>query len=362
MKTLQCSLSSPGNIPVVLSSSSTLYQTRPGGYQIEVPLPLGMVVNAVFKNQNWLYVQTPHAEEGYVGYATCLPLGILPQARYVMSGIINISLRSKLKCNIRRPTATSKPPPCWESTGDVFPKPCGNMTDSEKEIHMRSGTRSEGARTPRLRRISNQNKGNHENSNNIYNGAVSTKSGCDERHLDVLYLRATNHSRIPEKTYAQLKPAAAKCYANKLTADMATSSVITTQPTGALSVPDYAHCVPNVTADDYVLLQHRRPLQPICQSATSAATMSVVSNKSGGSQQVSSVAANRALLRQTLLAVTENYTSTSITVKKGDVVTLLACRQVLDPRRMLPVQWFFVRARDGTQGYIPAEVAGHGFL
>lgn len=40
-----------------------------------------MVVNAVFKNQNWLYVQTPHAEEGYVGYASCLPLGILPQAR-----------------------------------------------------------------------------------------------------------------------------------------------------------------------------------------------------------------------------------------------------------------------------------------
>lgn len=74
----KCSLSSPGNIPVVLSSAATLYQTRPGSYQIEIPLPLGMVVNAVFKNQNWLYVQTPHAEEGYVAYETCLPLGILP--------------------------------------------------------------------------------------------------------------------------------------------------------------------------------------------------------------------------------------------------------------------------------------------
>ncbi|XP_030079494.1 uncharacterized protein LOC115482994 [Drosophila hydei] len=40
-----------------------------------------MVVNAVFKNQNWLYVQTPHAEEGYVGYACCLPLGILPTGK-----------------------------------------------------------------------------------------------------------------------------------------------------------------------------------------------------------------------------------------------------------------------------------------
>lgn len=78
---LQCSLSSPGNIPVVLSSSSTLYQTKPGGYQIEIPLPLGMVVNAVFKNQNWLYVQTPHAEEGYVCYKYIMPLGIIPHMR-----------------------------------------------------------------------------------------------------------------------------------------------------------------------------------------------------------------------------------------------------------------------------------------
>lgn len=74
----KCSLSTPANIPVVLSSPTTLYQTRSGGYQIEMSLPLGMVVNAVFKNQNWLYVQTPHAVEGYVGYNSCLPLGILP--------------------------------------------------------------------------------------------------------------------------------------------------------------------------------------------------------------------------------------------------------------------------------------------
>lgn len=66
----------PANIPVVLASPSILYQTRTGGYQAEINLPLGMVVNAVFKNQNWLYAQTPHAEEGYVSYAACLPLGI----------------------------------------------------------------------------------------------------------------------------------------------------------------------------------------------------------------------------------------------------------------------------------------------
>lgn len=62
-------------------------------------LPLGTVVNAVFKNQTWLYVQTPHGQEGYVGYAACLPLGILPQ-----------------------PTRG----PCWEDSTDVFPRPLGN--------------------------------------------------------------------------------------------------------------------------------------------------------------------------------------------------------------------------------------------
>lgn len=74
----KCSLSNPANIPVVLSNASTLYQTRTGYNQIEVPIPLGMIVNSIFKNQNWLYVQTPHGEEGYVNYHSCMPLGIIP--------------------------------------------------------------------------------------------------------------------------------------------------------------------------------------------------------------------------------------------------------------------------------------------
>lgn len=64
-------------------------------------LPLGTVVNAVFKNQSWLYVQTPHGQEGYVGYAACLPLGILPP-----------STRG----------------PCWEDSTDVFPRPLGKQS------------------------------------------------------------------------------------------------------------------------------------------------------------------------------------------------------------------------------------------
>lgn len=77
----KCSLSSPANIPFVLSNSSILYQTRAGYSQVEIPLPLGMVVNSVFKNANWLYVTTPHLEEGYVKYNFCLPLGIIPNNR-----------------------------------------------------------------------------------------------------------------------------------------------------------------------------------------------------------------------------------------------------------------------------------------
>jgi len=50
----KCSLSNPANIPVVLSNASILYQTRTGR-QVETSLPLGMVVNSIFKNQNWLY-------------------------------------------------------------------------------------------------------------------------------------------------------------------------------------------------------------------------------------------------------------------------------------------------------------------
>lgn len=78
----RCSLSNPANIPVVLSNPSILYQTRTGYHQVEIPLPLGMVVNSVFKNQNWLYVQTPHGEEGYVNFNACLPLGIIPNQRW----------------------------------------------------------------------------------------------------------------------------------------------------------------------------------------------------------------------------------------------------------------------------------------
>ncbi|CAH1726297.1 unnamed protein product [Aphis gossypii] len=96
------SIGRPGNIPMVLCTGCLLYQTQlDDHYQTEVALPLGMVVNAVFKNEQWLYVQTPHAEEGYIPYGSCLPLGIVPPPEAARA-------------------------PCWETQSDVFPRPVGD--------------------------------------------------------------------------------------------------------------------------------------------------------------------------------------------------------------------------------------------
>ncbi|XP_058123879.1 uncharacterized protein LOC131281653 [Anopheles ziemanni] len=357
----KCSLSSPGNIPVVLSSAATLYQTRPGSYQIEIPLPLGMVVNAVFKNQNWLYVQTPHAEEGYVAYDTCLPLGILPSNQ--------------------RSTSSSKPTPCWESNKDVFPKPCGNLTDSEKEIQqLRGGTRSEGRRTPRLKRSSANSR-----------SAASITACNSERDLDSLYLR-TVASNQPKSTdgqtqYAQLK----------LTTKVLGSVAPSVKSEKALAIEqleklicsgsgDYVHLLKQrqqhlLAKQQHYLVQLRQQQQlqqqqqQACKIEHGSHGNQIISGSNhlrislGGTVGMTSVpngpvtvCTSAAAVRQTLLAITDNYCSEAVSVHKGDVVTLLACKEYQEKGLKNYKQWFFVRTRDGHEGYIPAEAAGHGFL
>ncbi|KAH8380388.1 hypothetical protein KR009_010338, partial [Drosophila setifemur] len=341
----RCSLSAPGNIPVVLATASTLYQTRPGGYQLEIPLPLGMVVNAVFKNQNWLYVQTPHAEEGYVGYACCLPLGILPQQA--------------------RNGSSSRNTPCWESNADVFPRPCGNMTDSEKEIRLRGGTRSDGARTPRstkpteeLLKITNNNN-NHPGSNNnnqLAKGGGSTASSLyGEQQVDKLYLRAASKPRLVEKAYAQLR---------------STRQVASGSGASARS------------GDEYVTLQQKSQSKksPLTQTQAQPQThlhqpnppprrlsnVSYITNGHNGQHlhphphphsKVLQQSQQEVGQRQTLVAINTDYITESIAVHKGEIVTLCECRESKDQR-----QWFYIRTRDGREGFIPAEVAGHGYL
>ncbi|XP_055529743.1 uncharacterized protein LOC129721326 isoform X2 [Wyeomyia smithii] len=358
----KCSLSSPGNIPVVLSSAATLYQTRPGSYQIEIPLPLGMVVNAVFKNQNWLYVQTPHAEEGYVAYESCLPLGILPPNQ--------------------RSSSTSKPTPCWETNKDVFPRPSGNLTDSEKEIQqLRGGTRSEGRRTPRLKRSGTSSR------------SVTSVTCNSEKNLDSLYLRVANQlkSADSQTQFAQLK---------------LTTKVLSGNGGGKVDKilnveqPTEKTATAAVTNGDYCPLQKLQQSQPVFHhhhhfhkilvksgSTGSGSASSVINgghyhktvnnisysssnntniNNNNNAKLVSNSGGNNlrsaAAVRQTLLAITDSYCSDSVNVQKGDVVTLLACKEYQEKGLKNVKQWFFIRTRDGNEGYIPAEAAGHGFL
>ncbi|XP_053674506.1 uncharacterized protein LOC128724810 [Anopheles nili] len=355
----KCSLSSPGNIPVVLSSAATLYQTRPGCYQIEIPLPLGMVVNAVFKNQNWLYVQTPHAEEGYVAYDTCLPLGILPSNQ--------------------RSSSSSKPTPCWESNKDIFPKPCGNLTDSEKEIQqLRGGTRSEGRRTPRLKRSSANSR-----------SAASITTCNSERDLDSLYLRtvASNQPKVADgqTQYAQLK----------LTTKVLSTVAPSVKSEKALAIEQLEKLICSGSGD-YVHLLKQQQQQLLLKQQQYIAQLRQQGNQGtgkadsppgggkypasgqgphiingsnhlrialGGAAPTNGMAGGpAAAVRQTLLAITENYCSEVVSVHKGDVVTLLACKEYQEKGLKNYKQWFFVRTRDGHEGYIPAEAAGHGFL
>lgn len=196
-----------------------LYQTQFEGYQDEIPLPLGMVVNAVFKKESWLYVQTPHGEEGYVTYAACLPLGIIPQGE------------------------DPETSPCWETSTDLFPHPCGNMTDTEKL------TQSECGRSSRC------------DSTNKRRTRRNAQSECGERSVDRLYLRAAANTKV-----------------------------------------------------------------------------------------------RREVKRQTLLVIDTDYSGkrkNTISVSAGDVVALISA----------PVKgWFWVRTRDGSEGFIPASIAGHGYL
>ncbi|CAG9783996.1 unnamed protein product [Diatraea saccharalis] len=229
----EASLDRPGNIPVVVAYPTTLYQTQKES-QRELTLPLGTVVNAVFKNQQWLFVQTPHAQQGYVVYNACLPLGILPNKQ-----------------------SNQKKTPCWESSTDIYPRPCGNLTDTEKE-HLRGRTRSECQYRPQ-------------------NDKQKSRNSCAERDFDSLYLKTKSVNSI-----------------NRL---------------------------------------HEKEHK------------------------------NIPVKRQILMVVNSDYKGSvlnrTLTVQKGDVVVLM---QGTGLEADIDMDWFYVKMKDGRQGFIPAAIAGHGYI
>lgn len=71
--------------------------------------------------------------------------------------------------------------------------------------------------------------------------------------------------------------------------------------------------------------------------------------------RAAAIAKNRGV-RQTLLVIVSDFTGSGdneISVKKGDVVFLLDTQVE---------GWFYVKNKEGTEGFIPAAIAGHGFL
>lgn len=62
--------------------------------------------------------------------------------------------------------------------------------------------------------------------------------------------------------------------------------------------------------------------------------------------------------RQTLLVATSDYSGggSTVSVVKGEVVMLERGETDVD------TEWFYVRKRDGNQGYIPAKIAGNGYI
>lgn len=137
------------------------------------------------------------------------------------------------------PPPDDAPTPCWEKSTDVFPKPSGNMTDTEK-LSSRSECSVGRCRSRRSR------------------NAVST---CDEKSVDRLYLRAAAYPKN-----------------------------------------------------------------------------------------------NKGVTRQTLLSIISDYEaieSNTLRVANGEVVTLLSAHLY---------GWFWVKNKEGREGFIPAAIAGHGFL
>lgn len=293
----KATLDAPANIPVVLALPSVLYQTRIGGYQSELALPLGMVVNAVFKNQHWLYVQTPHAEEGYVSYAACLPLGIIPN-------------------NLDSTTAAATAH-CWDHCSDVFGRPSGNQTDTEKiSVGCGGSSSSKSTSSKGSSIVDDDNAGDCQSlgcqvarrrrsrSKHHAHNRRQAVSVCGEQSVDRLYLRATANSKRLLQLRQQLT---SSCHDNTL----------------QLNAEDVGGCT--TTLD--TLLVVRCDYEPSLEQPGDAPVV----------KMPTTAMAN------------------VLTVSRGDVVSLLAIARQ-------PSGWFWVRTRGGVEGFIPAAIVGHGFL
>lgn len=192
------------------------------------------------------------------------------------------------------------------------------MTDSEKEMQLRGGTKSEGRPTPRLKR--------------------STKT-CSEKKFDTLYLRTTTTAK-PKIINQSFISQTAKLVNNH--------NKYLENSTFEKAKSEYG-----------VALNNRMKYDNIDDNKSSKSNTKTPASIGTAAGTVSQSNSNCVKsVRQILLAITEKYVTDSISVQKGEVVTLLFKEEIKQNYR----HWFYIRKRDGKEGYIPAKVAGHGFL
>lgn len=165
-----------------------------------------------------------------------------------------------------RSNSPQKKTPCWESSTDIYPRPCGNLTDTEKE-HLRGRTRSEcryqGSKTQKR--------------------SKNTKSLCGEEEFDKLYLKTKSIEDIRTRKNTDYKE-----------------------------------------------------------------------KKRSNAKNVS---------RHILLVINKDYEgdflNNTISVNQGDVVILIQGDSL---ETDVDSEWFYIRKNDGKQGFIPADIAGHGYI
>ena len=124
----QATARTPANIPMVVTTCTELYllsrNTAPE--RPTIAIQLGIVVNALFKRRQWLYVQTPHSQEGYLAYSACSALGVLPRRVPASPWDWRRTVEPQPPPAADRGRSWSPPPPA------VPPDPRPNKTDTEK--------------------------------------------------------------------------------------------------------------------------------------------------------------------------------------------------------------------------------------
>ncbi|XP_064461406.1 uncharacterized protein LOC135371251 isoform X2 [Ornithodoros turicata] len=69
----------PAQVPMVVMQCARLHLSLSSNPPFQqMSLPMGTLVTALFRDEDWICVQTPHGVKGYLFYTNCTPLGILP--------------------------------------------------------------------------------------------------------------------------------------------------------------------------------------------------------------------------------------------------------------------------------------------